>query len=204
MPWLSVFLHFHSDENLTQSIWWLRFMLDIRHVGFSRHGWLFFCMIQIRLLELFWGWYIQFLIWFILYLSNPRRKFNTVVKASARVDKFSKSDIIVSPSILSANFAKLGDQVLVYFPAYPVTNAPSVPFITFFGHFFVIPLKWRDRISIRTHSFDFFFLLIFVMFTNFHGSSTISVTTLQSNLFLSQISKAFHPKVRVWFFILIR
>jgi ribulose-phosphate 3-epimerase len=33
------------------------------------------------------------------------------VKASARVDKFSKSDIIVSPSILSANFSKLGEQV---------------------------------------------------------------------------------------------
>lgn len=33
-----------------------------------------------------------------------------VVHAS-RVDKFSKSDIIVSPSILSANFAKLGEQV---------------------------------------------------------------------------------------------
>uniref|UniRef100_A0A0D3AY78 Ribulose-phosphate 3-epimerase n=1 Tax=Brassica oleracea var. oleracea TaxID=109376 RepID=A0A0D3AY78_BRAOL len=29
----------------------------------------------------------------------------------AHVDKFSKSDIIVSPSILSANFAKLGEQV---------------------------------------------------------------------------------------------
>ena len=35
----------------------------------------------------------------------------TVVKAASRVDKFSKSDIIVSPSILSANFAKLGEQV---------------------------------------------------------------------------------------------
>lgn len=35
-----------------------------------------------------------------------------MVKASSRVDKFSKSDIIVSPSILSANFAKLGEQVL--------------------------------------------------------------------------------------------
>lgn len=34
------------------------------------------------------------------------------VKAS-RVDKFSKSDIIVSPSILSANFSKLGEQVCV-------------------------------------------------------------------------------------------
>uniref|UniRef100_A0A803L9A3 ribulose-phosphate 3-epimerase n=1 Tax=Chenopodium quinoa TaxID=63459 RepID=A0A803L9A3_CHEQI len=48
--------------------------------------------------------------------SNPnsitftRRKVQTVVKAS-RVDKFSKSDIIVSPSILSANFSKLGEQV---------------------------------------------------------------------------------------------
>ncbi|KAK3440237.1 hypothetical protein EUGRSUZ_B00532 [Eucalyptus grandis] len=39
------------------------------------------------------------------------RKIQTVVKASSRVDKFSKSDIIVSPSILSANFSKLGDQV---------------------------------------------------------------------------------------------
>jgi hypothetical protein len=43
-----------------------------------------------------------------------RRKISTVVKASSRVDKFSKSDIIVSPSILSANFAKLGEQVLYY------------------------------------------------------------------------------------------
>ena len=50
-----------------------------------------------------------FLIWLIL---NSRRKSISVVKASARVDKFSKSDIIVSPSILSANFAKLGEQVL--------------------------------------------------------------------------------------------
>ncbi|KAH0852943.1 hypothetical protein HID58_093620 [Brassica napus] len=40
-----------------------------------------------------------------------RRRAHGVVKASARVDKFSKSDIIVSPSILSANFAKLGEQV---------------------------------------------------------------------------------------------
>eukprot|EP00268_Persea_americana_P045083 TRINITY_DN4579_c1_g1_i3.p1 TRINITY_DN4579_c1_g1~~TRINITY_DN4579_c1_g1_i3.p1 ORF type:complete len:198 (+),score=39.27 TRINITY_DN4579_c1_g1_i3:358-951(+) len=45
-----------------------------------------------------------------LNYSN-RRKFQTAVKASARVDKFSKSDIIVSPSILSANFSKLGEQV---------------------------------------------------------------------------------------------
>lgn len=36
------------------------------------------------------------------------------MKASSRVDKFSKSDIIVSPSILSANFAKLGEQVLFF------------------------------------------------------------------------------------------
>lgn len=32
-------------------------------------------------------------------------------QATSRVDKFSKKDIIVSPSILSANFAKLGEQV---------------------------------------------------------------------------------------------
>ncbi|CAA2963241.1 ribulose-phosphate 3-epimerase, chloroplastic [Olea europaea subsp. europaea] len=50
-------------------------------------------------------------------LSNPisltftRRKSRTIVKATARIDKFSKSDIIVSPSILSANFSKLGEQV---------------------------------------------------------------------------------------------
>nr|KJB06903.1 hypothetical protein B456_001G072700 [Gossypium raimondii] len=44
-------------------------------------------------------------------LSFTRRRISTVVKATSRVDKFSKSDIIVSPSILSANFAKLGEQV---------------------------------------------------------------------------------------------
>ncbi|KAK4350304.1 hypothetical protein RND71_029617 [Anisodus tanguticus] len=44
-------------------------------------------------------------------LTFTRRRVQTVVKASARVDKFSKSDIIVSPSILSANFSKLGEQV---------------------------------------------------------------------------------------------
>ncbi|KAD2275739.1 hypothetical protein E3N88_41499 [Mikania micrantha] len=35
----------------------------------------------------------------------------TLAKASSRVDRFAKSDIIVSPSILSANFSKLGEQV---------------------------------------------------------------------------------------------
>ncbi|KAK0587574.1 hypothetical protein LWI29_025082 [Acer saccharum] len=44
-------------------------------------------------------------------LTFTRRKFQTIVKATSRVDKFSKSDVIVSPSILSANFAKLGEQV---------------------------------------------------------------------------------------------
>ncbi|XP_073117359.1 ribulose-phosphate 3-epimerase, chloroplastic [Elaeis guineensis] len=43
--------------------------------------------------------------------AASRRKVLTTLRASARVDKFSKSDIIVSPSILSANFAKLGEQV---------------------------------------------------------------------------------------------
>ena len=38
-----------------------------------------------------------------VYASGPT--------ANARVNKFSKSDIIVAPSILSANFAKLGEQV---------------------------------------------------------------------------------------------
>ncbi|PKA59363.1 Ribulose-phosphate 3-epimerase, chloroplastic [Apostasia shenzhenica] len=42
---------------------------------------------------------------------QARRKFHATVKASSRVDRFSKSDIIVSPSILSANFARLGEQI---------------------------------------------------------------------------------------------
>jgi len=44
-------------------------------------------------------------------LANSSRKVLPTVKASSRVDKFSKTDIIVSPSILSANFATLGEQV---------------------------------------------------------------------------------------------
>ncbi|KAH9329355.1 hypothetical protein KI387_001463, partial [Taxus chinensis] len=44
-------------------------------------------------------------------LSCSPRRICTIVKASSRVDQFSKADIIVSPSILSANFAKLGEQV---------------------------------------------------------------------------------------------
>uniref|UniRef100_A0A0E0K9A5 Ribulose-phosphate 3-epimerase n=1 Tax=Oryza punctata TaxID=4537 RepID=A0A0E0K9A5_ORYPU len=44
-----------------------------------------------------------------LAFSTPRKAFR--VRASSRVDKFSKNDIIVSPSILSANFSKLGEQV---------------------------------------------------------------------------------------------
>ena len=35
---------------------------------------------------------------------------SAAVTASHRVDKFSKNDVIVSPSILSANFSKLGEQ----------------------------------------------------------------------------------------------
>lgn len=57
-------------------------------------------------------YHAPFLIYFYHFLLYEfRKKIQTVVKASARVDKFSKSDIIVSPSILSANFAKLGEQV---------------------------------------------------------------------------------------------
>ncbi|KAK1435833.1 hypothetical protein QVD17_01603 [Tagetes erecta] len=44
-------------------------------------------------------------------LTCTRRAIRTIVKASSRVDRFSKSDIIVSPSILSADFSKLGEQV---------------------------------------------------------------------------------------------
>ncbi|VFQ74670.1 unnamed protein product [Cuscuta campestris] len=40
-----------------------------------------------------------------------RKRAQTFVRASSRVDDFSKSNIIVSPSILSANFSKLGEQV---------------------------------------------------------------------------------------------
>ncbi|RAL49263.1 hypothetical protein DM860_017543 [Cuscuta australis] len=47
---------------------------------------------------------------------NPKfpsrwKRAQTFVRASSRVDDFSKSNIIVSPSILSANFSKLGEQV---------------------------------------------------------------------------------------------
>lgn len=54
-----------------------------------------------------------------------------MVKASARVDRYSKSDIIVSPSILSANFAKLGEQVLfcaLIFPSFLFVMLCSVHF----------------------------------------------------------------------------
>lgn len=43
--------------------------------------------------------------------TTSGRAMMPVVEASARVDRFSKSDIIVSPSILSANFSKLGEQI---------------------------------------------------------------------------------------------
>lgn len=39
------------------------------------------------------------------------RRSAVTVKATARVDKCKKTDIIVSPSILSADFAKLGEEV---------------------------------------------------------------------------------------------
>ena len=45
--------------------------------------------------------------------SSARRSARSAVKvyATHRVDRFDKKDIIVSPSILSANFSKLGEQV---------------------------------------------------------------------------------------------
>lgn len=69
-----------------------------------------------------------------LIFDDFRRKLTTVVKATSRVDKFSKTDIIVSPSILSANFAKLGEQVLYYI----LISATS------FQIFFIILLRNKD------------------------------------------------------------
>jgi ribulose-phosphate 3-epimerase len=43
--------------------------------------------------------------------STAAGKRNVVAHANARVAKCNKSDVIVSPSILSANFAKLGEEV---------------------------------------------------------------------------------------------
>eukprot|EP00958_Prasinococcus_capsulatus_P018188 scaffold2097_cov403-Prasinococcus_capsulatus_cf.AAC.8 len=40
--------------------------------------------------------------------STPKR---AVVRATERVDRSSKDDIIVSPSILSADFSKLGEEI---------------------------------------------------------------------------------------------
>ena len=44
-------------------------------------------------------------------VGRPQGRTSVRVAASSRVDQFSKSDVIVSPSILSANFSKLGEQV---------------------------------------------------------------------------------------------
>lgn len=55
---------------------------------------------------------------FLYVIYECRRKSRAVVKATSRVDKFSKSDIIVSPSILSANFAILGEQVVFHYLAF--------------------------------------------------------------------------------------
>lgn len=42
---------------------------------------------------------------------RPQGRRSVTTQASSRVDRFSKKDIIVSPSILSANFSKLGEQI---------------------------------------------------------------------------------------------
>ncbi len=47
-----------------------------------------------------------------MFLDCSGRATMPVVEAS-RVDRYSKDDIIVSPSILSANFARLGEQVSI-------------------------------------------------------------------------------------------
>jgi ribulose-phosphate 3-epimerase len=43
--------------------------------------------------------------------TRPQARRAVTTHASSRVDKFSKKDVIVSPSILSADFARLGEQV---------------------------------------------------------------------------------------------
>ena len=43
--------------------------------------------------------------------AAPSRGFRVATTATARVDRCDKSKVMVSPSILSANFAKLGEQV---------------------------------------------------------------------------------------------
>eukprot|EP00249_Psilotum_nudum_P009784 c22151_g1_i1 orf=442-1335(+) len=58
----------------------------------------------------FWG-SKQRLSNFCIAPASCSKVIHPVVEAAARVDKFSKSDVIVSPSILSANFSKLGEQV---------------------------------------------------------------------------------------------
>lgn len=41
----------------------------------------------------------------------PSSRASVTVKATSRVDRSSKDDVIVSPSILSANFARLGEEI---------------------------------------------------------------------------------------------
>jgi hypothetical protein len=45
--------------------------------------------------------------------TAPARRTAVRVQASSRVDRYSKNDIIVSPSILSADFSRLGDEASV-------------------------------------------------------------------------------------------
>ena len=44
-------------------------------------------------------------------VARPARRSVAVKAGLISVESFSKDDVIVSPSILSANFAKLGEQV---------------------------------------------------------------------------------------------
>lgn len=60
--------------------------------------------------------FLRWLLIFEVYLCVcSGRATMPVVEATHRVDRFSKKDIIVSPSILSANFAYLGDQVRQFY-----------------------------------------------------------------------------------------
>jgi hypothetical protein len=47
-------------------------------------------------------------------VKSNRTNMSTKVQATSRVDRCSKDEIMVAPSILSANFARLGEQVRLY------------------------------------------------------------------------------------------
>jgi hypothetical protein len=61
--------------------------------------------------NVFWGAKLNCARFSKAAVSTSGRAATMPVVEASRVDRFSKDDIIVSPSILSANFARLGEQV---------------------------------------------------------------------------------------------